>query len=249
MTGPATSAIGTDDRVDHPLDNVVWHALRTAHRDLAEGDGVALRYRPEVAAFHAVDRLDPSGWAALAALAGPGRGLVLFRGDIGPPPECWSTIADVDGHQMVATRTVTLADAPSADIDIRPLGDDELEQILDLVALTQPGPFAPRTIELGGYVGVFDGRRLVAMAGERMRFTGFAEVSAVCTHPDARGRGLAAALTRHVATGIEARGETPFLHVAATNTNAQRVYARLGFERRRTVHFVVVRTPEADTSP
>jgi ribosomal protein S18 acetylase RimI-like enzyme len=249
MTGPARSTTPLDRRADHQLDNVVWHALRTAHRGLAEGDGVALRYRPEVAAFHAVDHLDPSAWAALAELAGPGRGLVLFRGDVGPPPEGWSTIADVEGDQMVATRAMTVADADTAGVDTRPLGDDDLEQMLDLVALTQPGPFAPRTIDLGGYVGVFDGPRLVAMAGERMRFTGFAEVSAVCTHPDVRGRGLAGALTRQVAAGIEARGETPFLHVAATNETAQRVYARLGFERRRTVHFVVVRTPVAAASP
>ena len=63
--------------------------------------------------------------------------------------------------------------------------------MLALVELTQPGPFAPRTIELGRYLGVHDNGQLVAMAGERCRLPGYREVSAVCTHPDARGRGLA----------------------------------------------------------
>ena len=134
--------------------------------------------------------------------------------------------------------------APAAgDAEVQPLTDADLPQVLALVELTKPGPFAPRTVDLGGYVGVFDGDRLVAMAGERMRLPGYAEVSAVCTHPDARGRGLAAIVTRHVAAAIQERGETPFLHVATTNDGARRVYERLGFETRRIVQLAVLRTP------
>ena len=76
-----------------------------------------------------------------------------------------------------------------------------------------------RTIELGGYIGLFDGDRLVAMAGQRLAPPGFREVSAVCTHPDFRGRGLAAGLTTLVARAILERGEQPFLHHASDNDN------------------------------
>jgi ribosomal protein S18 acetylase RimI-like enzyme len=240
MTAPIPSAEAAEF-AGHPLDNLVWHALGTHHRSFAEGDGVAVRYRPDVTPFAAVDRLDETGWRALEDLAGPGHGVVLFRDEVGPPPDGWSVLFGGFGHQMVATRQL---EAP--DLEVQPLDDRHIEQMLALVKLTQPGPFAPRTIELGGYVGVFDGDRLVAMAGERLQCPDFAEVSAVCTHPDARGRGLAAALTSHVGHGIQARGQTAMLHVAEGNDNAIRVYERLGFDRRRRVEFVLLQTPEPD---
>ena len=103
-----------------------------------------------------------------------------------------------------------------AAVTMRPLGDDDVDAMVALVALTEPGPFRPRTIELGGYVGIFHGTQLVAMAGQRLRPPGFREVSAVCTHPDARRRGYASIVTAEVSRGVLARGETPFLHVAVT---------------------------------
>ena len=112
--------------------------------------------------------------------------------------------------------------------------------MLALVELTRPGPFAVRTVELGGYVGVYDGDTLVAMAGQRLAPPGFREISAVCTHPDYRGRGLAAGLTSLVARRIVERGEEPFLHHAADNEPARRVYEALGFEFRREVTWRVL---------
>lgn len=50
------------------------------------------------------------------------------------------------------------------------------------------------------------------MAGERFKFLGFTEVIAVCTHPDYRRRGYAAALTIAVASRIAA--VRPFPSVA-----------------------------------
>ena len=115
--------------------------------------------------------------------------------------------------------------------------------MLALVELTRPGPFAVRTVDLGGYVGVFDGDRLVAMAGQRLAPPGFREISAVCTHPDFRGRGLAAGLTALVARGILERGERPFLHHASDNDPARRVYETLGFQFRRQVVFAALGAP------
>ena len=115
--------------------------------------------------------------------------------------------------------------------------------MLALVAEARPGPFLSRTIEFGGYVGIRRQGRLVAMAGERLRPAGWAEISAVATHPGHRRRGLAEQLIRTVASAIVDRGETPFLHAAAGNTNAIRLYESIGFTVRRTVRFTVLEAP------
>ena len=115
----------------------------------------------------------------------------------------------------------------------------------ELVALTEPGPFAARTNELGDYFGIFDGELLVAMAGERLRIVGATEVSAVCTHPDYRGRGYAKALVSRVASGIAARGELPFLHAFPHNEAAIATYRGLGFSERRLIKLTVVKKPKA----
>jgi len=229
------------------LDNPVWHALTTRHAALAESDGVARRYRPDVSVFWAADRLDAEGWSDLARLAGPGGAVVLARPDLGDLPAGWTMLGGATGDQMIAPDFLA-GRSPSAVDGMRQLATGDVGAMLELVALTQPGPFEVRTIELGDYFGVFDdatnGGRLVAMAGERMRLPGYTEVSAVCTHPDARGRGLATALTRHVADRIVARGETPILHVREDNHDARRVYERLGFTLRRRLQFRWLRAPE-----
>jgi len=101
--------------------------------------------------------------------------------------------------------------------------------------LTKPGPFGLRTIELGDYFGCFDGPRLVAMAGERMQAGGFREISGVCTHPEAQGRGHARRLMARLVRRELQRGETPFLHVMRDNAVAHGFYARMGFRDYREI--------------
>ena len=113
--------------------------------------------------------------------------------------------------------------------------------MVELATLTEPGPFRERTQELGAFFGIFDEERLMAMAGQRMRLPGFIEVSAVCTHPDARGRGYARSVMLEVMADIVDRGDTPFLHTFADNQQAIRVYEALGFTRRRSLHLVVLK--------
>jgi predicted GNAT family acetyltransferase len=124
--------------------------------------------------------------------------------------------------------------------NLRRLGTADVSAMLELTALTEPGPFRERTIELGNFYGIFEGDRLLAMAGQRMHIPGFVEVSAVCTHPDARGRGYAGIVMSEVMRDIFADGSTPFLHAFANNP-AVRLYEKLGFTQRRSFHLAVIK--------
>lgn len=223
---------------DLPLDNAVWWALSSRHEPLAVVAGRARMYRRDVAAFAAVDSFDEESWGDLAKLVGPTRTCALFCASIPTTvPDGWNVKVRGRGRQMLVEgdqlRTVEQH-------DLRRLTTHDVPQMLDLVAATSPGPFRPATIEMGRYFGHFDGEGLVAMAGERLRFDGYTEISAVCTRPDARGRGLASALTQHVASGVMERGERAFLHVAESNESARRVYERLGFTQRRLVDLAIM---------
>ncbi|MEU9303673.1 GNAT family N-acetyltransferase [Streptomyces sp. NPDC048269] len=221
------------------LDNPVWAALNGPHRAFAEHGpaGLAARYTGDASPFAALsDPEDPRAWADLAALAGPGEE-VWVTGLLTPPPG-WETVAAISGVQLDG-RAVRAEAAPEA----VPLGPGDVPEMLELVGLTRPGPFMARTVELGTYLGIRHEGRLVAMAGERMRPTGWSEISAVCTHPDHRGRGLAGRLIRAVAAAVRERGDSPFLHAAAENTEAVRLYGSMGFALRRRPDFLGLRTP------
>jgi predicted GNAT family acetyltransferase len=123
---------------------------------------------------------------------------------------------------------------------IRQLTDADVPQMLELTALTKPGPFSRNTIAFGNYVGIFDGGRLIAMGGERLQVPGHTEVSAICTHPGFQGRQLATQILFHVSQGILARGETPFLHTKTDNVPALRVYEKLGYRTSRNIFFAII---------
>jgi ribosomal protein S18 acetylase RimI-like enzyme len=221
-----------------PLDNPVRSSLLGPHARFAQRRGGVLRYLPSVSPFAALpDQPDDRDWADAAALAGPG-GIVPLAGVTIPPPAGWKAVLNIPGVQLVDAGVDAVPDGEA----VR-LGAPDVPQMLDLVARTEPGPFLPRTIELGTYLGIRRGGALVAMAGERMHPPGWTEISAVCTDEAYRGHGLATRLTLAVAAGIRARGETPFLHAAASNTNAIGLYESLGFRFRRHVLFSAARAP------
>ena len=118
----------------------------------------------------------------------------------------------------------------------------DAEAALELATATEPGPFRAGTLGMGRYFGLrsTDGR-LMAMTGERMRLGQLTEVSAVCTWPEFRGRGLAKALVSYVSALIASEGRVPFLHVKTENAAAIALYEKLGFNVRKELTFTVVR--------
>jgi ribosomal protein S18 acetylase RimI-like enzyme len=226
------------------LGNPVWYALTGPHERFAQVRGRARRYDPEVSVFVGLpDQRDAEVWADLAALVGPGVDVPVTGVDLQLPPD-WTVTGNGRGVQMVDVGIDAAPDEEAVVLTAR-----DAPEMLDLVARTEPGPFRPRTFELGTYLGIHRGGRLVAMAGERLHPPGWTEISAVCTDADHRGQGLAARLVRAVAHNIRARGEKVLLHAAISNTNAIRLYERLGLEVRVVTSFVAVRTPPAAPGP
>src|SRR5206468_3769382 len=103
-------------------------------------------------------------------------------------PVQWKVQRLISGIQMVHYGEAKTEGTQPA---LVPLTDEHIPQMLALTKLTNPGPFAERTIDFGHYYGVFDGDKLVAMAGQRLYPGNYAEISAVCTHPDYLSRGYA----------------------------------------------------------
>jgi ribosomal protein S18 acetylase RimI-like enzyme len=223
------------------LDNPAWHSLSGPHARFAQRHGTARRYHPDVSIFVGLpDERDEQVWRDLAALVGPGIEVPITEAAEAPPAD-WELVTRGDGVQMV-----------DDGIDARPdpqavvLTAADAAEMSDLVARTNPGPWRSRTFELGTYLGLRRDGRLVAMAGERLHPPGWTEISAVCTDPDHRGQGLAGRLVLAVAYNIRSRGDQVLLHAAAGNTNAIRLYRRLGFRVRRLTTFASYRTPTAD---
>ena len=232
----------TEPGAAHPLDNPVFSSLLGPHARFAERKGRALRYPVDVVPFAALpDDPEPADWADLAALAGPGATLALAAERSGPP-DGWRATMIGEGVQLVDAGVA----GAEPDEEVVRLGPADVPEMLALTARTKPGPFLPRTQELGVYLGIRRGGALVAMAGERLKPPGWTEISAVCTDDAWRGHGFASRLIRVLVAGVRARGETAFLHAVATNTAAIRLYEAMGFEVRRTTLFRALRTPSDD---
>ncbi|NDZ79979.1 GNAT family N-acetyltransferase [Streptomyces sp. SID10853] len=239
MSIPHPTAAGPPTPAGHPLDDPVGAALLGPHARFAVSRGRVLCYPAAVAPWFAMpESPDAADWADVAALAGPG-GAVTLTAFREPPPDDWEVVFHAPGVQLVDDG-VAAAHDPEA---VR-LGPDDVPEMLALVERTRPGPFLPRTVELGSYLGIRHEGRLVAMAGERMRPPGWSEISAVCTDASVRGQGLGTRLVHAVAQEIRDRGETPFLHAAESNTNAIRLYESLGFRLRRRTEFLSALVPE-----
>lgn len=219
----------SDERL---LDRPIWSALTTSHKHLAEGGPRALRYPVDMTPFADMVDMSEASFAALGDLMSPSQVAALFTPEPVEIPAGFKLVLDGPCEQMIGSP----ADSPLRDAEIVTLGAADVPAMMALTELTKPGPFALRTHELGTFLGIRAGGELVAMTGERMKPGKFVEMTAVCVHPDYRGRGYAQALLAAVARRIGARGEIPFLHVFSSNASAIALYQRQGMRIRRCLH-------------
>lgn len=224
---------------EHELDNLPWFALAGPQREFAAFGpaGRSARMLRDVGLFAATPGFEDDDWADLRSLVGDKGSAVFFRPDVPAPPADWVDVNAAVAVQMVAGQV----EPPAQGFEITDLTTSDSADMVALAAATRPGPFMERTNELGHYIGARENGELIAMAGARLSTEHWVEISAVCTSPAARGRGLAAALTAAMVTHIRAEGREAVLHVADSNTTAIRVYERLGFFVRRLSGFRAVR--------
>jgi ribosomal protein S18 acetylase RimI-like enzyme len=216
----------------HALDNPVWHSLTTQHAGLALTAESAARYPAAIVPFAAI--AEPSVRAAnqLTSLVDDAESVFIVGVSPEPPPG-WQLEPKKPVLQMICnTRPPDLPGPPVKSMTVA-----EAPDMLALTDLVFPGFFRPRTLEMGSYLGIYDGPRLAAMAGERMRLDGYQELSAVCTHPDYTGRGYAQRLLAILCNSAFDRGFTPFLHAYADNARAIGVYRKLNFVDRSVLPF------------
>ncbi len=215
---------------EHPLDNVAWNSLTSRHRHLGVIGEKSALYNPQVSMIAGVAENTEEAFTELARMAEPGKPVAIL-GDKAPGnhPD-WVVMQSGEGYQMTCEIPIKYENR-----EIKILTPDDVPQMMELVELTKPGPFAPRTIEMGKYIGIKIDGNLVAMGGERLKPEGYTAISAVCTHHEHRGKGYAKAIMGTLTKIILERGETPFLHVAANNTPAIKLYEKLGYETRKTV--------------
>jgi ribosomal protein S18 acetylase RimI-like enzyme len=216
------------------LDNPIWHSLTGSHRSLGESWAGCRWYHSAIAPFIGVAsagcRPDLDG-ATSRGFREPGFFVGVIPDEL---PGGWRVSASSVILQMLPTRDEApgVATPDDDDSDIRILGTEDRPAMLALTRIAFPDYFRERTAELGTYLGIVAGSRLVAMAGERLAVDGMHEISGVCTHPEFAGRGYARRLTQALLRRHRRRGVGSFLHVSESNAVARRLYASMGFEVR-----------------
>jgi ribosomal protein S18 acetylase RimI-like enzyme len=220
------------------LDNPAWHALRTHNRALGNVQEGSAYFLPEVSPFAAVEGPALEGLPALHEAIPFDHNVIFVSNENLVIPHPWELLAVVPGYQMLYHGLAgPVSDGPA----VVPLTTAHVPEMIALTSLTAPGPFSTETIRFGHYEGIFDDGQLVAMAGQRMHPEGYAEISAVCTHPDHLGKGYARHLLLRQVNRIQKNGEQPFLHVKADNKRAIGVYESLGFTIRTEIFFYVLK--------
>ena len=223
----------------HVLDNPAWNALISGNRALAHGTAEVKHFAADVSPFVGFAAPGGPAFAALRALVPAGRRVGVISPEALEIPAPWQVAQRMAVWQMVQAEPPAGGSAGGGP-PLVPLGPAQVPAMLALTKRTNPGPFFGNTLAFGHYEGIFEGGELVAMAGQRLHPAPYAEISAVCTHPDYLGRGYASHLLRQQARRIRAAGEIPFLHVRADNTTAIRVYQALGFALRREMSICIM---------
>lgn len=222
----------------HPLDNPIWNALNSGDQNKNQGDETIAIFYPEISPFVGLENWGKKSQLALYKVLPSSRSCSTLIAEAFVLEPNWELIFSLPLHQLVCTSLKSFSGKKAV---IKPLGEADIPAMLELTALTKPGPFTQRTIDFGNYVGIFDDQQLVAMAGERLHLANYTEVSAVCTHPDYLGRGYAAILVNHLTEQILSTGKSAFLHVRQDNDRAIQLYQGIGYEIRTEMYFAVIK--------
>ena len=209
----------------HLLDNPIYHSLNSGHLQYSKETGDVNYYHEDIAPFAGLKDNSQENFEALYENSAPESTFVVFTPLAYTIPKGWELVTHIDMFQLVYEHKT----APTGDEEFEDLDESHVDEMIELVKLTQPGPFRSKTIVLGNYTGVFREQKLVAMAGHRFNPTPYIEISAVCTHPDHLGKGYAYTLLREQIKRILEKGQIPFLHVRNDNVAAVKLYQKLGF--------------------
>lgn len=219
--------------MNHPLHNPVYNALLTSDNHLSYGNEQVKYFDVEVSPFAGFAEENQHGFSELYELLPPGRKILYATTSSITQPAGWQLTHEIKGLQFVYEGD----DIKAEFSNVLPLTETHVEEMIELVRLTKPGPFGKRTIDFGSYFGIFDSGKLVAMTGQRLHIENYTEISAVCTHPDHLGKGYASVLLQHQLQIILQQGQYPFLHVRDDNERAIALYQRLGFTISRPMNF------------
>jgi ribosomal protein S18 acetylase RimI-like enzyme len=228
--------------MEDELYNPVFNALLSGDTHLALGSGKVRYFNEELSPFAGFEDGYDKGFEELYQLLPTGRKIIYAIPEIIKEPRGWEVKIEMKGLQFVfkeGKRPATPSIKPVA------LSNNNITEMMQLAALTKPGPFGRRTIEFGQYYGFFENEKLIAMTGQRLHVGNYTEISAVCTHPDHLGKGLATALLLHQLELILSQGQKAFLHVRADNGRAIEVYERLGFQVSRSMNFYFLKRKDA----
>ncbi len=218
----------------HPLlNNPVYNALLSGDRQYSHGTEQAKYFEEEMSPFAGFAEDNSDGFSQLHDLLPHGRKILFAKPTAIAEPAGWQLQHTIGGLQFIYEGGAINA----ALNNVFPLTEEHVDEMIELVRLTKPGPFGKRTIDFGYYHGIFDNGKLVAMTGQRLHVDNYTELSAVCTHPDHLGKGYASVLLQHQLQIILETGQKPFLHVRDDNERAIGVYERLGFVVSRPMNF------------